>query len=450
MSFKKEIRPFLFVYLFTWIFTFLFFIVSGLLANVSFSDIFESYTAVITTSNGFLTLHIFVFIFYILFLMIRYFIRVYKKRGVKTLFKHFILRLVLPVFIIYFGLKYIIESNANEGFKYDWNYAIENKTDTIQGLYSLDGKHRGMTVYDFGRRNTTNVDELIKNNVEWVVVLPYFYQKDEQTNSIQNTKEVGVWSHRDSMFMESIDQLHDNNIRIHLKPHLWMSSGWRSNINFENNEDWDIWFESYRKTILHFATMAEKTQTELFCIGTELRSSIKAQPEKWKLLIQEIKGIYSGKLTYAANWDDPLDLIDFWNELDYIGVQAYFPLTENTNPELSQIQEGWKRHKEALKSLSDQYQKKILFTEVGYRPDAAATKTPWAWGSAFGPLFKKKSDRTQYLAYEALFEELWNEPWFAGSYVWQWNNSDFEIKGKPAQNSIAKWYGVIVSEEKEK
>jgi len=101
---------------------------------------------------------------------------------------------------------------------------------------------------------------------------------------------------------------------------------WRSNINFDHEKDWDNWFESYRKTILHFALMAEKTKAELFCIGTELRSSVKQQPEKWKELIKEIKTIYAGKLTYAANWDCNFDTIDFWNELDYIGIQGYFPI----------------------------------------------------------------------------------------------------------------------------
>ena len=93
--------------------------------------------------------------------------------------------------------------------------------------------------------------------------------------------------------------------------------------------------------------------------------------------------------------------------------------------------------------LSEKHKKKILFTEVGYRPDANATKKPWEWGSIFGSLFKKKSNKTQYLAYEALYGELWKEPWFAGTYIWQWNNSDFEIKGIPAENSVAKWYATL-------
>jgi len=35
-----------------------------------------------------------------------------------------------------------------------------------------------------------------------------------------------------------------------------------------------------------------------------------------------------------------------------------------------------------------------VYLPVGYRPDANATKKPWEWGSIFGNLFKKKSNKT--------------------------------------------------------
>jgi hypothetical protein len=100
-----------------------------------------------------------------------------------------------------------------------------------------------------------------------------------------------------------------------------------------------------------------------------------------------------------------------------------------------------------LEGLSKKHQKKIIFTEIGYRPDGTATKEPWEWGSAWAPMFKKQSERTQYFAFEAMFDKLWNQSWFAGTYVWQWDNSDFEIKNKPAQNAIAKWYSKVILQD---
>jgi hypothetical protein len=61
---------------------------------------------------------------------------------------------------------------------------------------------------------------------------------------------------------------------------------------------------------------------ELFCFGTELGIQSQKRLQYWAQLIVKKKNI-KGKLTYAANWDD-FDK-PFWNELDYIGIDAYFP-----------------------------------------------------------------------------------------------------------------------------
>jgi hypothetical protein len=192
--------------------------------------------------------------------------------------------------------------------------------------------------------------------------------------------------------------------------------------------------------MIHYAYLAEKTKAELLCIGTELRSALKQQPNKWMQLLKEIKTIYKGKITYAANWDDSLDFPAFWTALDYIGIQAYFPLTENKNPSLDDIKKGWVPHIKKLKTISEKYNKPILFTEIGYRDDLSATVKPWEWEGFFKRLYKKKSDKTQQLAYQALFEELWHKPWFSGVFPWEWTSSDFPIYKKPAQNTITIWY----------
>ncbi|MFK8059149.1 MAG: hypothetical protein AB8B78_03565 [Polaribacter sp.] len=352
------------------------------------------------------------------------------------------IRLIIPVLLIIYSLKFLIYKNNQEDFKYVWNTKIENTSKASKNRFLQDDKIRGMNVFKIGRRRNTKktVDDLIKNNIEWVAVLPYFYQESENSKKINAPDSVGIWSRRDSLFIKDIDELHKKELFVMLKPHLWMNSGWRSNINFDDKKKWNIWFTDYRKNMIHYAQMAQKTNVDLFCIGTELRSSLKEVPKKWLSLIKEIKTIYKGKLTYAANWDDDLEFTDFWNKMDYIGIQAYYPLTKNKNPSLALIKKGWNEHLIKLKSISEKFNKKILFTEFGYRSDASATIKPWAWGSFFERLYTKKSDRTQLLAYQALYEKVWNEDWFAGTFPWEWNSGDFPIYEKPAQNMIAIWY----------
>ncbi len=424
------------VYVFTLLFLSLFIGFSA-----SFSRVLGAFETIYTTQRGLLFFHGLVLFFYILFLLIRYFVRVYRKKGTKTMLSRLVYRCLLPLGILIFSVRAIIKNNLQEDFKYQWDYSIENTKAFSNDAYASDTKHRGMSVYRSWSSEAFPIDDMIRSNIEWVALFPYFYQKDESTKTVTTPETVGRWSTRDSVYINDIKTIKGKGLHVMLKPHLWMSEGWRSNITLNSDSEWNTWFASYKKNMLHYALMAETTGVELLCIGTELRTSVDQQPEQWIALIKEIKKVYHGQLTYAANWDSDLAAIEFWDLLDYIGIQAYFPLTKAGNPDLETIKQGWEPHIKTMETVSQTFDKPILFTEVGYRNDAYATVAPWEWGSAFDRLYTKKSDRTQQLAYEALFEKLWNKKWFAGLYPWQWNSGDFPIRNKPSENTIAKWYG---------
>ncbi|WP_024769382.1 glycoside hydrolase family 113 [Aquimarina macrocephali] len=455
---KKEFFTAVKIYVGTWILIILFFLSLSLRADISFKKSVESLVEVLPNTTFLISVHVLFAILYTLFLLIRYFIRTYRRKGFIIMGKQVVFRVAIPFFILFGIYKAIIYTNSTEEFSYQWDYSVENTSDTTNDLYKTDGKHRGMSVFGWGSNNKKSIATLIKNNVEWVAVIPFLYQKDQHTIKMNTPKAIGQWSRRDSVFINSIVQLQAKGVHVQLKPHLWMGEGWRSDIALPSATDWDIWFDSYRSNMIHYAQMAQKTGVELFCIGTELRSSLKHQPDRWKALVQEIKTIYHGKLTYAANWDGEFDHVDFWKELDYIGIQAYFPLTKKSNPNLVTIKKGWDTHISKLETLSQTHQRPILFTEVGYKSEASAAIQPWEWRSLFGILYQKKSDRTQQLAYQALFESLWNKEWFSGMYIWQWNtrtsiNSastslDFSPRYKPAQNTIAKWYALPINRSK--
>lgn len=444
---KRFFKSVLLVYLSTWLLSLLFFLFQTIGRDVTITEMLSFYGRFIISNRGLLILHLFFVLLLLLFFISRYFVRVYKTKGVKVFARRLLLWLVLPIAMVYFTLKGIVFYNSSEQYDYAWNSAIENKAPKAVSHFKEDQKHRGMTVYRIGRDKNFPLDSLVSSNVEWIAILPYFYQENETSDSIQRRTSLTTWSRRDSSFIHGIRRIKDKGFKVFLKPHLWLGEGWRSNIQFTDKTKWNTWFASYRKTILHYARMAAVTQSDMFCIGTELKTAVENNPEAWRSLIKEIRAIYTGKLTYAANWDDELEIVTFWDTLDYIGVQAYFPLTENGHPNLEQIKEGWQPHKERLKMLSKKYNKRVLFTEVGYKKEADATVRPWEWGSMFSRLFVAKSDKTQVLAYEALYSEFWYQDWFAGSYVWQWlDSSDFAVKGSPAQNKIAEWYFKVVLE----
>lgn len=388
---------------------------------------------------------------YLLMLAVQHFTVVYRTKGKTIFLKQFSYRFLLPILIAFIGLKTLIYANSNEWHDYQWDSSVMNNKGVVNDLHETDKKQRGMSVFGWSEDNTEAIDGLIKANVEWVAVVPFLYQEDEKTKVIDIPEFPEQFGRRDSSFIRIINEIHTKGLKVHLKPHLWMSSGWRSNVTLDNSEEWDNWFASYRINMLRYAKMAADTNAELFCVGTELRTSIKTQPKKWFELIKEIRNIYSGELTYAANWYDEYEHVPFWSELDHIGIQSYFPLTKIENPSLEAIEDGWNKHITAMEQLHEKHQKPILFTEVGYKSESKATIKPWEWSSILSPLTSKKSDRTQQLAYEALFKKTWHQPWLSGIYVWEWNNRtseesaetdlDFSPRFKPAENTIAKWYG---------
>ena len=448
---KAKIKQFVLVYTVLWILTFIAFIVLLGSGDRSVSDSVIFFFEITDNRNFLIGFHIAFLLCYALFLSTLYFMNVYRSQGKKTFLKQLSYRFALPLLFIFVGYKTLVFANASELDMYEWNTTVINESGIVNNLYEVDKKHRGMSVFGWSEDNTDAIQSLVRANVEWVAVIPFLYQKDEKTKLVNTPENPKSYSRRDSSFIKSINDLHEIGIRVHLKPHLWMSDGWRSNITLDTTQEWDAWFESYRTNMLRYASIAAETKVEMFCVGTELKTSIKKQPKKWESLIDEIRQIYNGELTYAANWYDEYEHVSFWNKLDYIGIQAYFPLTTVKNPDLETIEKGWKKPLAALKAVHEKYGKPILFTEVGYRSDADATIKPWEWSPVLSSLTKKKSDQTQQLAYEALLRQTWNQPWFAGVYIWQWDtrtneesaktNLDFSPRFKPAENVIAKWFG---------
>jgi hypothetical protein len=66
-------------------------------------------------------------------------------------------------------------------------------------------------------------------------------------------------------------------------------------------------------------------------------------------LIKKVRAVYSGKLTYAENWDC-IDKVLFWDQLDYIGVDAYFPISKKKKQKMKEIRAGWKKRTPILDS----------------------------------------------------------------------------------------------------
>lgn len=280
---------------------------------------------------------------------------------------------------------------------------------------------------------------------EWVAIIPYAF-------SGTNKPEVNFdyprqwWGEKREGAAQTIKFAQKLGMKVMLKPHVWVrGQGWPGDYDLNTEEDWKTWEKSYSKYIMSFARLADSLDVSMVCIGTEFRHAAVKRPNFWRKLIQDVRNIYSGKLTYAANWDN-YDKVTFWNELDYIGIDGYFPLTDSKTPKVSELNAAWQKVVPPLKKISEKYSLSILFTEYGYESIDYTTFGHWNYQKDTLSV----NLTAQSNAYESFYQSIWNEPWFSGGFLWKWHAYDQRYGGpqckrytpqnKPVENVIKKWY----------
>jgi hypothetical protein len=285
---------------------------------------------------------------------------------------------------------------------------------------------------------------LVTNNINWISQTPFAWQRDAGSSSIRmNTNSDRVWwGESDDGISKTTELASKVGIKTILKPHLWVRDGWPGDIVMKSDTAWQNWFKNYEKFIVHYARLAQKNNIEIFCVGTELQQTTKREKE-WRTLIAKIRSVYNGKLIYAANFHEEYEHIKFWDALDYIGVQAYFPLAKNQQAPLSDLVKNWSEPLAAVERVHKKYNKPVVFTEIGYRSDADAAIEPWRWPQEASGI--KISNEAQANCYQAFFKAAWNKSWLAGVYFWKWYphgprrmaTLDFTPQGKPAEKVLA-------------
>lgn len=298
--------------------------------------------------------------------------------------------------------------------------------------------------------NAAHFDETERVNAYWVSLMPYGFVQDGEpsfryTKSESPTKESHQWwGEQPNGVIECIRMAHGNGQKVMLKPHMWQGNGsYTGDFKLDSEEDWKEFELTFGSYILQYAKIAEQNQVELFCIATEMKEMVSERPEFWFQLIKDIKKVYSGALTYAENWDC-FDDVPFWSELDFIGIDGYFPLSKARNPELKELKLGWKRHLKKMERISGQMQKPVLFTEYGFRSCDFSTEKPWETDYTL-----PDNEGLQARAYQSLYEEVWNQSWFAGGFVWKWfpfkdssksSKDKFCPQHKEAENVLREFY----------
>jgi hypothetical protein len=254
---------------------------------------------------------------------------------------------------------------------------------------------------------------------------------------------------------------------------------WRS---YYNPTDVSAFFASYKTMIVDEATVAQANGATSLCIGTELdQLTGPAYLSQWTDIISAVRAVFTGQLTYSADWNDAVSpwqgqhglpvgtgnlatQVSFWNQLDYVGVDVYAPLSDAANPTLADLVAGWTQTptdagalavtgKQSLisyfESVAVATGKPLLFTELGYESASDAASQPAGSSTnVFDPSLQAN-------LYQAFFN-AWSQSGdtsLAGVYFWNWdpnaaevgpgNGANFSPQGLPAQTVVSTEFAAL-------
>ncbi len=226
------------------------------------------------------------------------------------------------------------------------------------------------------------------------------------------------------------------------KPHIWLSGGsWPGDVHMTSEADWQAWWRSYRRYILHHALLARWAGADLFSVGVELSRTVEREAE-WRDLIAAVRLFFPDAVTYSGNWYGDLEKVRFWDALDCIGVDAYFPLAASPQAGRAHLERGAQAIAGRLAAASRRSGKPVLLTEVGFAARRGAWVEPHVEGGEY-------SEGDQALAYRALFKALGRRPWLGGTFVWKAFSApgadrapeaDFRFMGRKAEGAVREYY----------
>ena len=201
-----------------------------------------------------------------------------------------------------------------------------------------------------------DVKPIVSVNANWVTIMPYGFVGND--GAVKYNSKWQWWGEKEEGVKETIRLCQEAGLKVMLKPQIWMMNAYTGDYKLSSEKEWQKFESSYKAFIKSFLTIAIEMEVPLFCIGTEWREFVKYREAFWNTLIKDAKADYTGKLVYAANWDD-YQAVPFWNQLDYIGVNGYFPISRSNKPELQELITGWEIHRKALSAFSNKKDKKI-------------------------------------------------------------------------------------------
>lgn len=304
-----------------------------------------------------------------------------------------------------------------------------------------------------GSGTRQSLDRLAATGANEVAIAPFWYQ--DRKDSVQIYRRDSKTPTDDSV-RAVIRHAKSKGLRAALKPMVDSRDGtWRGRLE---PSDVAAWFQSYEQFLLTYARMAAEEQVDRLIIGTELATMTRpAHTAAWRSLIAKVREVYRGPLTYAANWGERNEgeyyQVEFWDALDAIGIDAYFPLSAADRPTVAEVEAAWRvttkggrevRWVDDIWQLHERFQKSVILTEIGYLSCERAGEKPWEY-----PCRHAVAPEVQANLYEGTLRVWSAVDWMLGYHFWRWDtnpdaggptNGDYMPQGKLAEEVLRRYW----------
>lgn len=285
----------------------------------------------------------------------------------------------------------------------------------INGItYGYSSKHGDLR----SPRAIQSQDKLYELGNNWICIAITNYQENRDATSINFNWQT---SPTDRDIEAAVKYAHDHNVKVCFKPMVdskdWT---WRALIGHpETNADdmdlkWQLWSNSYMDYICYYAELAQELGIEMFCIGCEM-VGMEKEDGWWRCLIKKVRAVYSGIVVYNTQHHHE-DKCTWFEDLDFIGTSAYFPVGDAGHTKEAMAGE-WQKEKTRLDQISESTGKKYIFMEVGCRSVKNHASSPWDYGSI--PLPFDEDEQANF--FDSLLETFNNTEQFAGMFIWDWS-----------------------------
>lgn len=222
------------------------------------------------------------------------------------------------------------------------------------------------------------VDEIADLGCNSIIVITPVWQENGESNKIQIINEPGRGPSTEQI-SQLLDHAKSRGLKTTLMPIVLMTDPgekqWRGRIS---PTSWHEWWVSYREVINRFAQIAQQSNVDVFCVGSELLTT-ESQASRWRSLIYDVRHRFTGSITYSTNWDH-YEKTRFWADVDIIGVNGYWDITSKgdiATENAQGLRENWVTIRNNVYEFAKSHDRPLLFTEIGYPSLPWALSSPW-------------------------------------------------------------------------